>query len=76
VGGGKNLKSPVLVSKDTVVEYSLYILHRRPDLYVMDAELFRPERWDERMSLKHNPIISKWGYLPFNCCPRICLGSE
>jgi cytochrome P450 len=42
----------------------------------MDAELFRPERWDEDMPLQQNPTNLKWGYLPFHGGPRICLGSE
>jgi cytochrome P450 len=76
VGGGDDLQSPVLVSKGTVVGYSVYSMHRRPDLYGMDAELFRPERWDEKMPLKDSKINAKWGYLPFNGGPRVCLGSE
>jgi hypothetical protein len=51
-------------------------MHRRPDLYGMDAELFRPERWDGDMLLNHDETNTKWGYLPFNGGPRICLGSK
>ena len=51
-------------------------MHRRPDLYGMDAEIFRPERWEEDLPLNHNPTNAKWGYLPFNGGPRICLGSK
>ena len=51
-------------------------MHRRPDLYGLDAELFRPERWDEDMPLKRDQTWSKWGYLPFNGGPRVCLGSK
>lgn len=51
-------------------------MHRRPDLYGMDAELFRPERWDEDMPMNDNPTNAKWGYLPFHGGPRICLGRE
>ncbi|ELR06974.1 hypothetical protein VC83_04679 [Pseudogymnoascus destructans] len=54
----------------------MYTMHRRPDLYGMDAELFRPERWDEQMALSQNETDSKWGYLPFNGGPRICLGMD
>jgi hypothetical protein len=42
----------------------------------MDAELFRPERWDEDMPMNLNKTNAKWGYLPFNGGPRICIGSE
>lgn len=75
-GGGPDRKSPVLIPKGSAVAFSVYSMHRRPDLYGMDAELFRPERWDEDMPLQHNPTNSKWGYLPFHGGPRVCLGSE
>ncbi|KAH7411530.1 cytochrome P450 alkane hydroxylase [Cadophora sp. MPI-SDFR-AT-0126] len=75
-GGGPDRKSPVLVPKGTAVAYSVYTMHRRPDLYGMGAELFRPERWDEDMPLNHDETNAKWGYLPFNGGPRICLGRE
>lgn len=48
-------------------------MDRRLDLYGMGAELFRPERWDEDMPLNHDETNTKWGYLPFNGGPRICL---
>jgi Cytochrome P450 len=51
-------------------------MHRRPDLYGMDAELFRPERWDENMPMNRDPTNTKWGYLPFNGGPRICVGRK
>lgn len=76
MGGGPDRKSPVLVPKGSAVAFSVYSMHRRPDLYGMDAELFRPERWDEDMPLHQNPTNSKWGYLPFHGGPRICLGSK
>jgi Cytochrome P450 len=66
----------VLIPKGTAVAFSVYTMHRRPDLYGMDAELFRPERWDEDMPLGNNDTTAKWGYLPFNGGPRICLGSK
>ena len=75
-GGGPDRKSPVLIPKRSAVAYSVYSMHRRPDLYGMDAELFRPERWEEDMPLQNNPTDLKWSYLPFNGGPRICLGSE
>ncbi|ETI21603.1 hypothetical protein G647_07950 [Cladophialophora carrionii CBS 160.54] len=76
VGGGPDLRSPVLVPKGTSVAYSVYSMHRRPDFYGMDAELFRPERWEEHMALDDDPTNSKWGYLPFNGGPRTCLGMD
>jgi cytochrome P450 len=75
-GGGPDRKSPVLIPKGSSVAFSVYCMHRRQDLYGMDAELFRPERWDEDMPMQHIPKNAKWGYLPFHGGPRICLGSE
>jgi len=49
----------VLILKGTAVAFSVYTLHRRPDLYGMDAELFRPKRWDEDMPLGHNDTTAK-----------------
>ncbi|KIW02606.1 hypothetical protein, variant [Verruconis gallopava] len=75
-GGGPDRKSPVFVPKGSAIAYSVYSMHRRPDLYGMDAELFRPERWDEDMPLNKDPTNAKWGYLPFNGGPRICIGMD
>ena len=75
-GGGPDRKSPVLIPKGSTVAYSVYAMHRRPDLYGLDAELLRPERWDEDMPLRHDKINSMWGYLPFSGGPRTCLGRE
>ncbi|KAA6409046.1 MAG: cytochrome P450 alkane hydroxylase [Lasallia pustulata] len=75
-GGGPDRRSPVLIPKGSAVAYSVYTMHRRPDLYGMDAELFRPERWDEDMPLNQNETNAKWGYLPFNGGPRVCLGMD
>lgn len=68
-GGGEDEKSPIYVRKGTQVAYSVYAMHRRPDLWGEDANTFRPERWEE--NAKHG-----WEYLPFNGGPRICLGRE
>lgn len=75
-GGGPDRTAPVLIPKGATVAYSVYAMHRRPDLYGMDAELFRPERWDEDMPMRSDKTAAAWGYLPFNGGPRICLGSE
>ena len=76
LGGGPDRKSPILVRKGTSVAYSIYAMHRRPDLYGMDAEIFRPERWDEDMPMNQDPIKQRWGYLPFHGGPRVCLGMD
>ncbi|KAF7868848.1 uncharacterized protein EAF02_009584 [Botrytis sinoallii] len=69
-GGGPDRKSPIFIKKGTAVAYSVYTMHRRPDLYGMDAEIYRPERWNEQMPMNDNPTNQKWGYLPFNGGPR------
>ncbi|KAH4054852.1 hypothetical protein HBH70_047010 [Parastagonospora nodorum] len=75
-GGGPDRKSPVLVPNGSAIAFSVYSMHRRPDLFGMDAEIFRPERWDEIMPLHKDPTKAKWGYLPFHGGPRICLGMD
>ncbi|GFN17139.1 hypothetical protein AtubIFM55763_002968 [Aspergillus tubingensis] len=70
VGGGKDGLSPVFVSKGTIVAYNVYAMHRRPDIYGPDAEVFRPERWED------GKLQPRWGYLPFNGGPRICIGQR
>lgn len=69
VGGGPDRKSPVYVKKGQNVRYSVWCLHRRPDIWGTDSEEFRPERWAE------SPPRG-WEYLPFNGGPRICLGQQ
>jgi hypothetical protein len=64
------------VHKGTTVIYSAYCLHRRQDLYGLDAEIFRPERWEEAAILSKNPTDRAWGYMPFGGGPRVCLGSK
>jgi len=76
IGGGLNRTSPVLIPKGMTVVYSVYIMHRRPNLYRIDAKLYRPKRWDKDMPLNHNKTDAKWGYLPCNSGLRICLESE
>jgi len=68
VGGGPDGKSPIFVSKGTIVAYWTYSMHRRRDLFGEDAEEFRPERWEK--------LRPGWEYLPFNGGPRICLGQS
>lgn len=75
-GGGPDRTAPVLIPKGTTVAYSIYAMHRRPDLYGMDAELFRPERWDEDMPFRRDKTSASWGFLPFHGGPRICLGQD
>lgn len=69
-GGGPDGHSPIFIKKGTRVQYSVYQLHRRKDIYGPDANEFRPERWAEAK------VGRGWDYLPFNGGPRICLGQQ
>ncbi|KAL1683215.1 cytochrome P450 [Schizophyllum commune] len=68
-------KPPIFVPKNTRCLYSVYLMHRRTDLWGPDAGKFDPDRFiDERLGkyLTHNPYI----FVPFNAGPRICLGQQ
>ena len=68
IGGGPDGKGPLYVRKGEQVDYSVYVMHRRKDLWGEDANEFRPERWNGRKG--------GWEYLPFNGGPRICIGQQ
>ncbi|KAE9388190.1 cytochrome P450 [Gymnopus androsaceus JB14] len=56
-------------------QYSVFLMHRRQDLWGPDALEFDPDRFiDERLHkyLIPNPFI----FLPFSAGPRICLGQQ
>ncbi|KAK5174120.1 uncharacterized protein LTR77_001200 [Saxophila tyrrhenica] len=69
VGGGRDGQSPMAVRKGTVILFSVYIMHRRKELWGEDALEFRPERWSEQR-------YPAWQFLPFLGGPRICLGQQ
>ena len=46
LGGGADGKSPIFIPKGQEVQWSVYTMHRRKDLYGEDAEEFKPERWE------------------------------
>ncbi|TGO68631.1 hypothetical protein BOTNAR_0022g00390 [Botryotinia narcissicola] len=66
-GGGKDGKSKVFIPKGSIVEYSVFVMHRRKDIWGDDAE-FRPERWEGKKV--------GWEFLPFNGGARICIGQQ
>jgi cytochrome P450 len=70
-GGGPDSRSPVLIRKGWGITYAPYLMHRRTELYGEDANIFRPERWEDG---KLKDI--GWGWLPFNDGPRVCLGKD
>ncbi|KAG1731772.1 cytochrome P450 [Suillus lakei] len=67
--------NPMFVPAETLVIYSVFLMHRREDLWGPDALEFDPDRFlDERLQkyLTPNPFI----FLPFNAGPRICPGQQ
>ena len=64
VGGGPDQKSPIFVQKGDVAHCNRYMMHRDPDIWGADAEIFRPERWED--------IRPMWKFVPFGGGPRIC----
>ncbi|KAI0358372.1 cytochrome P450 [Trametes cingulata] len=66
---------PIFVPKGMRCLYSVFMMHRRKDLWGPDALKFDPDRFlDERVQkyLTPNPFI----FVPFNAGPRICLGQQ
>lgn len=55
-GGGLDQRSPVAVRKGETVGFSVYLMHRRKDLWGEDALEFKPERWEQR--------VPAWQFLP------------
>ncbi|KAF6748591.1 cytochrome P450 monooxygenase pc-3 [Ephemerocybe angulata] len=72
---GKNGSPPYYIPAGTKTGYSVFLMHRRKDLWGPDADKFDPDRFlDDRVKtyLTPNPFI----FLPFNAGPRICLGQQ
>ncbi|TGO39454.1 hypothetical protein BHYA_0053g00070 [Botrytis hyacinthi] len=67
-GGGPDARSPTMVKKGTLIQFSSYGLHRRKDIYGEDADEFRPERWEK--------LRAGWEYIAFSGGPRICIGQQ
>ncbi|KAK0471830.1 cytochrome P450 [Armillaria novae-zelandiae] len=68
-------RTPYYIPRNTRVVYSMFLMHRRTDLWGPDALKFDPDRFlDSRMHkyLTSNPFI----FAPFNTGPRICLGQQ
>ncbi|ORY60997.1 cytochrome P450 monooxygenase [Pseudomassariella vexata] len=76
-GGGPDQCSPISIAKGTTVMFSQYSLHRRPEIYGMDAAIFRPERWESGSAIvSEDPTHQKMGYMPFGAGSRTCLGMD
>ncbi|KAG7440390.1 cytochrome P450 monooxygenase pc-3 [Guyanagaster necrorhizus] len=67
--------APYYIPDGTRIIYSVFLMHRRTDLWGPDALEFDPDRFlDQRLHkyLTRNPFI----FVPFNAGPRICLGQQ
>ncbi|KAF5378580.1 hypothetical protein D9615_007123 [Tricholomella constricta] len=68
-------QKPIYIPAGTKVPYSVFLMHRRKDLWGPDAEEFDPDRFiDDR--LKKYLVKNSFIFLPFNAGPRICLGQQ
>ncbi|KII89791.1 hypothetical protein PLICRDRAFT_39961 [Plicaturopsis crispa FD-325 SS-3] len=65
---------PYYIPSNTNAIYSVFLMHRRKDLWGPDAGEFDPDRWlDARLArVTKNPFM----FTPFNAGPRICLGQQ
>ena len=70
-GGGIDGQSPILVRKGELVVFSQYVNSRMRSIFGLDADDFRPERWEggELSDIG-------WAYFPFSGGPRQCLGED
>jgi cytochrome P450 len=68
LGGGPDQSSPIAVRAGQPVVFSVYMMHKRKDLWGEDALEFRPSRWERK--------VPPWQWLPFLGGPRVCLGQQ
>ena len=67
-GGGPDGTKPVFLPKGQQVLISIYAMHQRHDIWGVDPEVFRPERWEDRKA--------GFEFIPFGGGPRKCVGRE
>ncbi|KAI9760719.1 MAG: hypothetical protein M4579_001457 [Chaenotheca gracillima] len=67
-GGGPDASQPIAVMKGDIVNWAVYGMHRREDIWGPDAAEFKPERWEGR---RPGPE-----FVPFNSGPRTCIGQQ
>nr|GAT53741.1 cytochrome P450 monooxygenase [Mycena chlorophos] len=66
---------PLYIPAGSKLAYSVFMMHRRKDLWGPDAEEFDPDRFlDDRV--KKYLLKNAFQFLPFNAGPRICLGQQ
>ena len=71
-GGGLDGSQPVGIPKGTLISFCPLSMHRRRDLYPVNAE--DPKRWCPDRWLTWHP--EPWRFIPFSGGPRICLGQN
>lgn len=59
-GGGSNGDQPIFVPKGSLMTYTVYAMHRRKDFFGEDAEVFRPERWEDARHSWASRIELSW----------------
>lgn len=68
-------EKPLYIPANAKIPYSIFMMHRRKDLWGPDADEFDPDRFlDERLKKYITP--RPFAFLPFNAGPRICLGQQ
>ncbi|RDA86568.1 hypothetical protein CP532_6005 [Ophiocordyceps camponoti-leonardi (nom. inval.)] len=67
-GGGPEGLSPIILKRGEEVTFSVHLMHRCKEIWGEDANVFRPERWENKPS--------RWNYVPFNDGPRSCIGQQ
>ncbi|KAF7342272.1 hypothetical protein MVEN_01815300 [Mycena venus] len=66
---------PLYIPAGTKISYSVFLMHRRTDLWGPTAEEFDPDRFlDDR--LRRYLLANPFCFLPFNAGPRVCLGQQ
>ncbi|KAH7382165.1 N-alkane-inducible cytochrome P450 [Pyrenochaeta sp. MPI-SDFR-AT-0127] len=69
-GSGPDGASPILIPKGSYVAYHTFGMHRRADIFGVDADTFSPDRWLEP------GFRPGWAYIPFSGGPRVCIGQN
>ncbi len=72
---GREAREPILLGghtlpPGTILAFSTYLLHRRPDLYPA-PDRFSPDRFSQAPA---SP--ARFAYLPFGAGPRACIGGD